>query len=293
MSGGSASGHDSPTNSTPVLGSERERTYHHSRQDSIASVDSAHSTRYTSSKPGTPFAHSSQSSIAVATANPSSPFTKKPSFASLRNAFKSGKPADPPPVPQIDHQALPILKNPFNRSTSSLAHTSTPVVRSLVNASPPNARAQTSSSGGSRGWPRTHTYGRSGSTFYSSDTGSDQGHGFPFSPPPIPRVPIGSFGQMPRTETPPPMIDYEDKIVMDPQTPSDYALHAIFIRFATTAEAKIDAFLRRSLVCSFIPKYSQGGATYPSHRIARIFSLNLWGQASTQNLMTFFTPWAG
>ena len=30
--------------------------------------------------------------------------------------------------------------------------------------------------------------------------------------------------------------------------PSDYALHAVFIRFATLAEAKIGAFLNESLV---------------------------------------------
>lgn len=34
---------------------------------------------------------------------------------------------------------------------------------------------------------------------------------------------------------------------MDPRTPSDYALHAIFIRFASSAEMKIDEFLRQPL----------------------------------------------
>jgi hypothetical protein len=40
----------------------------------------------------------------------------------------------------------------------------------------------------------------------------------------------------------------EDTIVMDLKTPADYALHAVFIRFASSAEEKIDNFLRRSLV---------------------------------------------
>jgi len=36
-----------------------------------------------------------------------------------------------------------------------------------------------------------------------------------------------------------------------PKMPSDYTLHAVFIRFATLAEAKIDAFLREPLVFLF------------------------------------------
>lgn len=39
----------------------------------------------------------------------------------------------------------------------------------------------------------------------------------------------------------------EDRVVIDPKTPSDYALHAVFIRFAAEAEAKIDAFLKRTV----------------------------------------------
>ena len=35
---------------------------------------------------------------------------------------------------------------------------------------------------------------------------------------------------------------------MDPKTPIDYALHAVFIQFATSAETKIDGFLREALV---------------------------------------------
>lgn len=42
--------------------------------------------------------------------------------------------------------------------------------------------------------------------------------------------------------------DVEDKVVLDPRTPSDYALHAIFIRFAAIAESHIDEFLRFPVV---------------------------------------------
>lgn len=63
----------------------------------------------------------------------------------------------------------------------------------------------------------------------------------------MPRVPNAFGGQGYQSSTPP-SVEYDDKIVIDPRTPSDYALHAVFIRFATSAEMKIDAFLRQPLV---------------------------------------------
>ena len=100
--------------------------------------------------------------------------------------------------------------------------------------------------------PRGHGYSKSqqshtGSFFHASDGGSDYGHNYAPSPPPVPRVPI-AFSNFYRNDTPP-LTDFEeDKVVMDPKTPSDYALHAVFIRFATSAEEKIDFFLRLHLV---------------------------------------------
>lgn len=251
---------------TPTAFTDRsDRSYFHShtRGDSVASEDSAHSgiTRYTSKANVAPFAHSAQSSIAITTSS-NSPFTKKPSFASIRNAFKSGKNSDAPPVPQIDHQAYPVLKNPFNRSTSSLNHThvSTSTGRVPISgpiaASPPYARPHTPGSGDSRftrGTPsksKSHSYAKSqhsqsGSIYHASDGGSDYGHGH--LPPPVPRVP-NAFGHTHRSETPPVSDFDEDKVVMDPRTPSDYALHAVFMRFATSTEVKIDTFLRQGLV---------------------------------------------
>lgn len=198
-----------------------------------------------------------------------SPSTKKPSF-SFKNAFKSSKStAEPPPVPQID-PGYPFLRNAFNRSTSSLAnHPTNPGRR--PSATPAPQKAQTTPSTDSR-FPRgtarskSYAYGRtqharSGSLFHSSDTGSE-GHGSltmtSMSPPPVPKVPggFGSFAQ--RTDSPLPMNDYEDKIVMDPRTPSDFALHAVFMRFATSAESKIDVFLRQTLVSIlvYVPQLS-------------------------------------
>jgi hypothetical protein len=214
--------------------------------------------------PSRPFAHSSQTSVATSS---TSPFSKKPSFASIRNAFKSGKSAEAPPVPQIDHQAYPVLKNPFNRSTSSLAHAPASGLRKgSVTMSPPHQRPPTPGSSELRhhkvSKSKSLSYAKSqhshsGSIFYASENGSDIGHGNPYSasPPPVPRVPNAFGVQGYRSETPP-FAEYEDRVVIDPRTPSDYALHAVFMRFATSAEMKIDAFLRQPLVRSTFPFYS-------------------------------------
>lgn len=48
--------------------------------------------------------------------------------------------------------------------------------------------------------------------------------------------------------------DTEDRVVPDPKTPSDYALHAIFLRFAASAESHIDEFLRLPMVSGLFIK---------------------------------------
>ncbi|KAH7909870.1 cell morphogenesis N-terminal-domain-containing protein, partial [Hygrophoropsis aurantiaca] len=251
--GGAGSGSESPTILTPIALPERsDRSYFHSRGDSVASEDSFHS--QPARNVPKPFAHTSQSSI---TTTSSSPFSKKPSFASIRNAFKSSssKHSEVPPMPTIDHQAYPILKNPFNRSTSSLAHL--PSTSKPNNAiSPPHPRPPTPSNEArprapsrSRGHSTARSqHSQSGSIFQSSDTGSDLGHGFSYasSPPPVPRMP-NAFGLSTTRGDSPPIPEEDEKFNLGPKTPSDYALHAVFIRFATLAEAKIDVFLRESL----------------------------------------------
>ncbi|KZT28126.1 hypothetical protein NEOLEDRAFT_1176276 [Neolentinus lepideus HHB14362 ss-1] len=252
--GGTGSGQESPTAMTPLALPERaEKSYFHSRNDSATSEDSSQSftTRYTpTSKPTTSFGHAASASISTT----NTPFTKKPSFASIRNAFKSGKSNEPPPVPSLDREAYPVLKNPFNRSNSSLAYPP-PSKRSIVTtASPPQGRPPTPGSDARyRGTPaksKGHAPARSqhsytGSVFHSSDNGSDLGHGYypSSSPPPLPPMP-DVFSNS-RDETP--SLDYEDNIVMEPRTPAEYALHAIFMRFVTSAESKIEAFLKEPL----------------------------------------------
>ncbi|KAL0571892.1 Cell morphogenesis protein PAG1 [Marasmius crinis-equi] len=244
---------DSPTLMTPIA-DRNERSYFgsHSRGDSVTSVESTGSTSNRFAYPNrsqTSFASSTLSSTPTLT---STGFTKKTSFASIRNAFKSGKSSEPPPLPSSDH----ILKGAFNMSTSSLS-SAIPARGPSITTSPPFGRPSTPSDGRYRatatprkGHAQAKSYhSQSGSIFHFSDGGSD-GHAPPFSsssPPPVPRVPNG-FGDMVNGRDTPSLADVEeDKVDMNPKTPSDFALHAVFMRFAASAEAKIDTFLRQAL----------------------------------------------
>ena len=231
-----------------------DRSYFHSRGDSVASEDSAHSIQHSSRKLRTPFAHSAQSSVATTSG---SSFTKKGSFASLRNAFKSTKSTEAaPPLPPLDQQAYPALKNPFNRSTSSLAHHAS---RPSVHASPSAFRPSTPASNDTRvrrtpsrsigHTPAKSQHSNNGSIFHFSDGDSDVGHSLSFSsPPPVPPVPHGALGNFPIMESDS-ILETEEQVNLDAKTPSDFALHAIFMRFATSAEALITEFINQPYVC--------------------------------------------
>lgn len=271
---------------TPIALPERgDRSYFHSRGDSAASEDSFSSqpVRQTGKS-----SHTTQPSITA-----SSPFSKKPSFASIRNAFK--KNTDVPPLPPLDHQAYPILKNPFNRSTSSLPHSTLTSNKTFNATSPPHHRPPTPVSSESRprapsrarghSTARSH-HSQSGSIFHNSDTGSDHGHGFSYSssPPPVPRVP-DTFGAQMLSSDGPPIMEEDDKVPPGPKMPSDYALHAVFIRFATLAEAKVHVFLRETLVFTF---FSNGSGTCHSRalRITNLYCRTSWAPRWIRNLMT-------
>ncbi|KAF8886530.1 cell morphogenesis N-terminal-domain-containing protein [Infundibulicybe gibba] len=301
MGGGSGSGQDSPTIMTPNA-DRGERNYFpsHSRVDSAASEDSVQSvtTRYNTTKSTTHFGHSSSSSIATG----STAFTKKPSFASIRNAFK--KTIDPPPVPHLDHQPYPILKNPFNRSTSSLNHIS-PVTARGPGSPFPRPPTPGSNEKHGRGTPsKSKSHGKShhsqsGSIFQASEIASEYGFGHVYSssPPPVPRVP-NAFGLVQRSETPPGMDLDDDKVVMDPKTPSDYALHAVFIQFATSAEGKIETFLHQPLESDILlstvmgpdidPKFDETlqslGKIAQKHMMPVIDSIRRWRRSQNENV---------
>ena len=56
------------------------------------------------------------------------------------------------------------------------------------------------------------------------------------------------FSGFPQSESPTLLEPEEDKVEVDPRTPAEYALHAVFIRFASAAEHKIVTFLKQPLV---------------------------------------------
>ncbi len=58
------------------------------------------------------------------------------------------------------------------------------------------------------------------------------------------------FAGLPRSESPTVVELEEDKVEVDPRTPAEYALHAVFMRFAAAAEHKIGRFLKQPLVSS-------------------------------------------
>lgn len=45
------------------------------------------------------------------------------------------------------------------------------------------------------------------------------------------------------------ILETEEQVNLDAKTPSDFALHAIFMRFATSAEALITEFINQPYVC--------------------------------------------
>ncbi|KZT36733.1 hypothetical protein SISSUDRAFT_926525 [Sistotremastrum suecicum HHB10207 ss-3] len=223
---------DSPSG-TPTI-ERTERVFFHAREDSGNSIDSDRSFHFgtPSSSRGFTNAHSSQSSIASAAP------TKKSSFASLKNAFKSSGKSDAavPPVPPLDPQSHAI-RNPFSRSTSSLAHatpTGVSARRPSVTASPP-LRPSTPSRPVKRP-------SRSGSVVNYSDTGSEVGHPNNrfFTPPPVPKVPTG-IGRLRSSSQ-----QTQDEKSVEPKTPAEFALHAVFMRFVTAAELKIESFVKQS-----------------------------------------------
>jgi hypothetical protein len=99
-----------------------------------------------------------------------------------------------------------------------------------------------------------HSY--SGSVHHQSDAGSDHGPFGRHSPPPVPPMPDTLYGVVAYNDNAE-VVD-DDRVEPDPRTPAEYALHAVFIRFASAAETKIDTFLKQSLVRRHLPIRTQG-----------------------------------
>lgn len=233
-------GRDSPTMTPLALPERTDRPYFHSREDSGQSFDSEESLKYAAITNGKSFAsaHSSQSSLV------STGVTKKSSFASLRNAFKSSTKSEKvdnyvPPVPQLDTQALPGMSNPFTRSQSSLGYPAPPINRRRpsANASPPLPPS-------TRPVPKGNNSFSGSSIFHNSD--GDSGFGSPRieSPPPMPKMPFAR-ARAPSAATEQVQVE---NVPSEPRTPAEYALHAVFTRFVTAAEQKIELFLKKAKV---------------------------------------------
>jgi hypothetical protein len=73
-------------------------------------------------------------------------------------------------------------------------------------------------------------------------------------------MPNAFFSGYPQSESPTLQEPEEDKVEVDPRTPAEYALHAVFIRFATAAEHKIGTFLKQPFVshisCRLEPSFT-------------------------------------
>lgn len=259
---GSTSGLPPPT-LLPDQGnlSPSERSYFHARGDSFASETSSSSHH----KPGSSGSHKlvgpgHTSTSSVATSTFSLP-SRKSSFASIRNAFKSGKSTahDAPPVPHLDHQSYPVLRNPFSRTSSARSTAASvigPATRRRPSApSPSNVHAQSNSRspptssaqngihmrGTSHAAPARHNYSHSDYSPASSLLHSDHGHGA--LTPPVPRVPNGIRNHKSTVSR-----STDSEPSLEPRTPAEYALHRVFAQFLTSAEDKIRIFLNQSLV---------------------------------------------
>jgi hypothetical protein len=79
-----------------------------------------------------------------------------------------------------------------------------------------------------------------------------------------------------------------DKVEVEPRTPAEYALHAVFIRFATAAEHKIGTFLKQPLVGHI--SYRLELSFYLHSRTRNLPYLIIWVPALTQNLITSSRP---
>jgi hypothetical protein len=249
-SNGAFGGFDSPTPSSAFGGGgSTDRTYHHSREDSIASIDSSFSSfKFTAPQQRNGSAstvaltsvHTSNSSV---TTNHISLPSRKPSFASLRNAFKSlpGKAADAdaPPVPTIDPQAYPALRNPFQRSEAGAAKPGQHQNGRRPSLGKPENHVKGAPT------PSRSVFGRRPSqsgaaAFFQGNSSSDTSLALPGTPP-VPRIP-GSVLRHKMSSS----LAASDG-AHDYNTPAVHALHVVFGRFVDAAERMLDVVLGQTL----------------------------------------------
>lgn len=245
----------------------------HARGDSFASESSS----FGHTKPPSSFNPPKSSSSGHA-ATPSNTTTystpsRKSSFASIKNAFKTGKllAQEPPPVPPLESNA--VLRNPFNRAASarpyatpaqasqssiamarrrpSVPVTSTPYQTSrspqLSTSVSPIAHARgTSNLSGPAGAARKGSRGALNHSPASSVAHSDPDHPMnnALSSTPIPRIPNASS----IFHRPAPSFVSDTSPEVEPSTPAEYALNVVLTHFVTNAERRIERLLQDRLV---------------------------------------------
>lgn len=239
----------------------------HARGDSFASESSSFGHGKPPSSFNAPKSSSSGHATSLSNATTYSTPSRKSSFASIRNAFKTGKllAQDAPPVPPLESN--PAIRNPFNRTVSARPFVTPGQASGAMSRRRPSAPGPTASYQVSRSpqlstsiSPVTHARGtsnfsgpatvRKGSRGVvnhspaSSIAHSDQDHMNNLSSTLIPRGPNApsSFHR------PAPSFVSETSPEVEPSTPAEYALNVVLTHFVTNAERRIERLLQDRLV---------------------------------------------
>ncbi|KAF8324255.1 cell morphogenesis N-terminal-domain-containing protein [Cantharellus anzutake] len=270
------------TSSTPIQNPDQsnspvERSYSHARGDSFTSESSSYGhgkSAQSFSGRNTSLGHVATPSVATSVTSAPS---RKSSFASIKSALKGLKTtaSDAPPVPSLDTSAYPpLLRNPFGRAGSSRnaslpAPSNTSRRRpSAPSPSPSNAGASSrsvnifapqsihsrakssmpvSASRALQSQPIDHSPSSSVAHSHSEiDSGGHTASHLPIiSQRPFNQGPPRAAAQHPSYPEPSPEVE--------PRTPAEYALHAVFVQFVTISEQKIQSLLQETLVSTFEP----------------------------------------
>ena len=285
-------GFDSPTPPSAFGGGggSTDRTYFHSHNDSIASIDSSFSSfKFTTPQQRNGSAstvaltsvHTSNSSV---TTNHFPIPSRKSSFASLRNAFKSGKTTDvdAPPVPMIDPQSYPALRNPFQRSEAGAAKPGLhhngrrPSLGKLEN----NVKGASTTNRSVLGRQMSQS---GAGAFFLGNNGSDASLALPGTPP-VPRIPGGVLRHKVSSS-----LAASDG-THEYNTPAVHALHVVFGRFVDAAERMLDVVIGQTLADEpYLPAFLGPGVNPTFDGLLE--SLGRIAQRHTHAVISCVTEW--
>ena len=285
-------GFDSPTPSSAFGGGggSTDRTYFHDRDDSRASIDSSISSfKFTTPQQRNGSAstvaltsiHTSNSSV---TTNHFPLPSRKSSFASLRNAFKSGKTTDvdAPPVPMIDPQAYPALRNPFQRSEAGATKPGQHHHGRKASLGKMENHAKGASTANRTVFGRQISQSGAGA-FFMGNNGSDASLALPGTPP-VPRIP----GSVLRHKISSSLAASDG--AHEYNTPAVHALHVVFGRFVDAAERMLDVVLGQTLEDEpYLPAFLGPGVNPTFDGLLE--SLGRIAQRHTNGVISCVTEW--